>query len=378
MAVEIGRKVMQPGGFSAFIPHSFPQRRLFDLPSQLLLKAAEAARQVGKLDGVIHTLPDVDCFLKMFAHKEAAASSQIEGTQATIIDALKRESDLPQEASDADDIHYYVKALNYSLKRLNEDDFPLSLRLLREIHRELMTGARATHFSSPGEFRTSQNYIGGTRPGNAVFVPPPAAKMQKALNDFEKFLHDESQAPLIHIAVSHAHFEAIHPFLDGNGRTGRLLITLLLQHKKLLERPALFLSSFFKKHQKLYYERLNDYHEGRGLEWISFFIDAVIETAAASIKIAKKIREIRDKDMEKIQSLGKREAKSGMRILLCLFRAPITSPARAGGWTGFTRAGAKKALDRFVSLNILSLQKPKTGAGNIYIYEKYLRAFLED
>ena len=146
MAVEIGKKVLQPGGFSAFIPHAFPQKGMFDLPSQLLLKAAEAARRVGKLDGVIHTLPDVDCFLKMFAHKEAAASSQIEGTQATIIDALKHESNLPQEASDADDIHYYIKALNYCLKRLKEDDFPLSLRLLREIHKQLMTGARGDTF----------------------------------------------------------------------------------------------------------------------------------------------------------------------------------------------------------------------------------------
>ena len=378
MTVEMGKKIRQPGGFSAFIPNAFPPKGLLHVPEEILLKASEAARLVGKLDGVIHTLPDVDCFLKMFVKKDAAASAQIEGTKATIVDALEKETNItPQTASDADDILYYVKALNLGLKRLNEDDFPLSLRLLREIHRELMTGARATHFSDPGEFRKSQNYIGGTRPGNAVFVPPPVHDMNRALGDFEKFLHNESALPLIHIGLAHAQFEAIHPFLDGNGRAGRLLITLLFCRRKLLERPALFLSSFFKKHQKMYYQNLNDYHEGKPENWISFFLEAAIKTAEDSINIAKQIRKLRDGDMEKIQSLAKRESESGVKMLLRLFRSPLASVRQVMDWTGFTRSGAQKAIDRFVRLDILEKSSKEGAYGKVYIYRKYINIFLK-
>ena len=269
MNVEIGKKIAQPGGFSALVLNPFPQKELFNIPQGILLKAAEADRLVGKLDGITHTLPDVDFFLHMFLMKDATASSQIEGTKATIIDALEKDANVAHKKTDADDILYYIRALNYGIKKLGE--LPLSLRLIRGIHKELMIGARSTHFSDPGEFRRSQNYIGGTKPGNALFVPPPVFEMNQALGDFEKFLYEGKLLPLIHIGLMHAQFETIHPFLDGNGRAGRLLITLLFYHQKLLEKPVLFLSSCFKKHQQVYYQKLNDYHNGIVESWIIFF-----------------------------------------------------------------------------------------------------------
>ena len=373
MNIEIGKKVHQPAGFSAFIPHPFPKKELFTVPRDILLKTALADRAVGKLDGITHILPDMNFFLNMFASKEAEASSHIEGTKATIIDALEQEIQIAVKKTDADDIIYYIKALNYGLKRLK--NFPLSLRLIKELHKILMTGARSTHFSHPGEFRKSQNYIGGTRPSNAHFVPPPVYEMNRSLNDFEKFLYEDKMLSLIHIGISHAHFETIHPFLDGNGRTGRLLISLCLHHQKLLEKPVLFLSSWFKKNQDMYYKKLNDYHNGRVESWIEFFLEAVNDTAEESISISKKIRKLRDQDMEKIQTLAKRESESGIKILSHLFRYPIVNTRRVMKWTGFTRAGSQRAINRFMDLKILYPHKAKSAYDKSYIYRKYLIAF---
>lgn len=376
MKIQMGSRVRQKEGFSAFVPAAFPPKGIFDLPQQLLIKAAEADRLVGKLDGITHTLPDVEFFLKMFVAKDAAASSQIEGTKATIVDALEKDVGVATTATDADDILFYIGALEYGSKRLR--DFPLSLRLTREIHEKLMKGARASHFADPGEFRRSQNWIGGTSPMNALFVPPPVHEMHRALNDFERFLHDEkSVLPIIHIALMHAQFETIHPFLDGNGRTGRLLITMLLCHRNLLERPVLFLSSYFKKHQKTYYARLDGYHEGDVCGWLDFFLDGVIETAEDSINISKRIREIRDSDMAKIQALAKRESESGVLVLSRLYANPIVSSRTIMEWTGFSRAGALKLLDRFEVLGILRPRDEKGTHDRTYDYRKYIDIFVK-
>lgn len=376
MNVEIGKLIKQKEGFSAFVPSDFPAKGLFNVPQDILLKAAEADRLVGKLDGITHTLPDVDFFLRMFVAKDAASSAQIEGTRATIIDAIEKDAGVSSKETDADDILFYIKALEYGAGRLSE--LPLSTRLVREIHNELMTGARATHFSDPGEFRKTQNWIGGTRPDNAHFVPPPVEEMKKALTDLEKFLHEEKKVlPLIHIGLVHGQFETIHPFLDGNGRTGRLLITLLLCHRKLLERPVLFLSSYFKKNQKVYYQRLDEYHSGKVENWMNFFLDGVIETAQDSIEISRKIRKLRDDDMAKIQSLAKRESESGVLVLSNLFGVPIVNTRKIMEWTGFTRAGAQKVIDRFITLNILQLKDEKGEYDRGYEYTAYLSMFLK-
>jgi len=377
MNIEIGKKIKHKDGLTAFVPNPFPTKGLFEVPQDILLKTAEADRLVGKLDGITHTLPDVDFFLRMFVAKDATSSAQIEGTRATIIDALEMESGVSTKETDADDILYYIKALNYGTARLN--DFPMSLRLVREIHSQLMTGARSSHFSDPGEFRKSQNWIGGTRPDDAHFVPPPVDEMRRALDDFEKFLHEEKKVlPLIHIGIMHGQFETIHPFLDGNGRTGRLLITLLLCHRKLLERPVLFLSSYFKKNQKVYYQKLDDYHNGNIESWTKFFLDGVIEIAGESIEISRKIRQLRDDDMKKIQALAKRESESGVLVLSHLFGTPIVNTRKVMEWTKFTRAGAQGVIDRFVKLGILETKEEKGAYDRTYIYKSYVDIFLKN
>lgn len=376
MDAEIGKNIPQKEGFKAFIPNSFPPKGLLNVPQDILLKTAEAERLIGKLDGITYTLPDVDFFLRMFVAKDAAASAQIEGTRATIVDALEMESEIATKETDAEDIIHYIKALNYGIGRL--DHLPLSLRLIKEIHSQLMTGARSSHFSNPGEFRRSQNWIGGTKPSDAHFVPPSVEEMHRALNDFEKFLHEEQKIlPLIHIGIMHGQFETIHPFLDGNGRTGRLLITLLLCHRKILERPVLFLSSYFKKHQKVYYQKLDDYHDGKVESWMKFFLDGVIETTSDSIEISRKIRKLRDDDMEKIQALAKRESESGVLVLSHLFGTPIVNTRKVMEWTGFTRAGAQRFINRFVSLGILETKEEKGTYDRTYIYKKYVDIFLK-
>ena len=374
MNLKIGKKVRQKDGFSAFVLNPFPQKSLFKVPADILLKAAQAEREVGKLDGMTYILPDRDFFLYMFMAKDAEASSQIEGTKATLIDVFKQQARTASRKTDADDIIHYLKALNYGMRRLK--NFPLSLRFIREIHQQLMTGTRATQFSDPGHFRKSQNYIGGTRPGNAHFVPPPVPDMHRALSDFEKFLHQEG--PLlscIYIGLIHAQFETIHPFLDGNGRVGRLLMTFLFCEKKLLSSPVLFLSAWFKKHQKTYYQKLDDYHNGRIQSWIHFFLDAVIETSQNAIEISKKITKLRDRDIKKITSLAKRESESGTRVLTRLFKEPVVTTTVIMKWTGFTRAGAAKLIDRFVSLQILKPFSKNDKHNKTYIYSAYVALF---
>jgi len=376
MNIEIGKNIKQPQGFEAFVPNPFPPKGVFTMPPKTLVKIAEADRLIGKLDGITHTLPDVDFFLNMFVAKDATSSSQIEGTQASMVEAIEKDAGVAANMNDADDILYYIKALNYGIKRLK--DFPLSLRLIRETHEKLMVGARATHFADPGQFRASQNWISGVSPAKASLVPPPVEDMKRSLGDLEHFLHDEEDIlPLVHIALVHAQFETIHPFLDGNGRVGRLLVTMLLCHRNLLERPVLFLSSYFKRHQKVYYSCLNGYHHGETLGWVEFFLDGVIDTANESIAISKQIRELRDKDMMKIQALGKRESGSGILVLSRLFGNPIVTTKTIMDWTGFTRAGAQKIIDRFIKLGILSLRNKKALYDKSYVYSAYLNIFLK-
>lgn len=329
---------MQDAKYKAFIPHSFPPVGLDVFSSQIYKKSDRATRLIGKLDGITQLLPDADFFLLMYLRKDATSSSQIEGTRATMIDAIEAEAfintDIPQ---DVDDILHYIKALNYGMKRVEEDDFPVSLRFIRELHKELMDSARATHFADPGNFRQSQNWIGGTRPDNASFVPPPVFEMNKALDDLEGFIHTEDAIPpIIRAGLLHAQFETIHPFLDGNGRTGRMLITFYLWKERFLEKPVLFLSSYFKKHQQIYYDKLSGYHIGNIDDWIDFFLDGVIEIAEEGIETVEKITALRIEDSEKIQSLGKRSASSAMIVLRKLYAQPIINTSTIQSWTGYT------------------------------------------
>ena len=375
--LNLGTMQRQKEGFMAFVPYSFPPKEGFNFDAKMLKKNDEATRLLGKLDGITRLLPDVDFFLLMYLRKDAAASSRIEGTRATMIDAIEAEAgidgDIPE---DVDDILHYIQALNYGMKRVKEEDFPMSLRFLRELHKELMDSARATHFADPGEFRRSQNWIGGTRPDNAFYVPPPVPEMQKALHDLEEYMHKADMTPtVIKAGILHAQFETIHPFLDGNGRTGRMLITFFLWKEKFVDKPVLFLSSFFRKHQKTYYERLSGYHDGYVSAWVDFFLDGVIEIAEEAIDIVGEITILREKDMTKIQTLGKRASESAINVLPRLYGQPIVNAALVQKWTGFTRAGTQAVIDRFIDLGILKPKYKGKKYGQSYVYRQYLDIF---
>jgi Fic family protein len=377
----IGTYRKQPEGFSAFIPSAFPSKDELTIPKNLSDKHTEAIRLVGKLDGITELLPDKDYFLEMFVRKDASSSSQIEGTKATMMDAIEaanieRGSDLPD---DVDDILHYIEALNFGLERAKE--LPLSLRLLLELHEKLMTGARSTHNPYPGEFRRSQNWIGGTRPDNARFVPPPVHEMKQALGELENFVYGEDNyPPLIKAGLLHAQFETIHPFADGNGRTGRMLVTMYLWQLKLLEMPLLYLSAYFKQHQDVYYERLGGYHseESRIGDWLDFFLDGVIDTAKSAILTCQRITALREEDMRKVQQLGRVSAPPTVEVLRNLYRLPTVGVADIADWTGFTRQGAYKVIDRLVKMEILSPTKEPDAYGQKYTYRRYVDLFTEE
>jgi len=377
--IEIGKNIEQKEGFKAFVPNHFPPKSGFGFDQKILKKNDEASRLLGKLDGITKLLPDADFFLLMYLRKDAASSSQIEGTMATMIDAIEAEikitTNIPE---DVDDILHYIKALNYGIKRATADNFPMVLRFIRELHKELMHKARVTHFSDPGEFRQTQNWIGGTRPDNARFVPSPVSEMHGALSDLEKFMNtDDATLAVIKAGLIHAQFETIHPFLDGNGRTGRMLITFYLWKERFIEKPVLFLSSYFKKYQKIYYEKLSGYHDGNVTEWIDFFLDGVIEIANEAIDIVGKITVLREKDMAKIQTLGKRASESAIMVLPKLYGQPIVNVSLIQNWTGFTRAGAQIVIDRFIDLGVILPKDKDVKYGQSYVYKEYVDLFTE-
>lgn len=376
----IGSNVQQTAGFKAFIPSTFPPNELLEVDQNLQVKHSEAMITLGRLDGISRLLPNKDFFILMFIRKDAASSSQIEGTNASLDESIEaqtieRPNDLPDDVSD---ILNYISALNHGIKRLS--DLPLSLRLILEIHKELMTDGRRTQHAFPGEFRRTQNWIGGTSPANARFVPPPVHEMNRSLDELEKFIYDKTPVlPLIKAGLLHSQFETIHPFTDGNGRTGRMMVTLYLTQTKRLNVPVLYLSSFFKKHQDRYYEVLNSYHSDSGSprEWLDFFLDGIIETAESAIESCHKITELRLEDLAKVQSLGKSSAESTVNMLQNLYSLPIVGLAEVMNWTGYSKQGAYNVIDRLVKLEILSPRGNKDYAQK-YEYKRYLDIFKEE
>jgi Fic family protein len=378
--IVLGQFVTQPQGYKAFIPAQFPPQENIAINNQIIAKHTEAIRLLGKLDGITELLPDKDCFLQMFILKDASSSSQIEGTNATMSDAIEAENidrkpDLP---TDVDDILHYIKALNYGMARAKE--FPFTLRFIKELHEKLLSEARTTQHAFPRTFRTSQNWIGGTRPDNARFVPPPPHEMNSALADLENFIHaNDNYLPLIKAALLHAQFETIHPFTDGNGRTGRMMITMFLWFKKLLDTPVLYLSAYFKKHQDLYYEKINNYHKGEITAWIDFFLDAVIEIALSSISTCQKIVGIRNRDQTKIAQLNQKASASTMKVLLGLYQMPIIGIADVAKLTGFSDRGAYNLIDRMINMNILyPIKQGKNIYGQKWTYRDYLNSFMSN
>lgn len=374
---QVGRYVQQKNGYKAFTPYPFPPKGGFPISARLHKKHDEAIRLVGKLDGITRLLPDKDFFLLMFIKKDATYSSQIEGTQATLQDAVA--APVTEEKNrlhpDVDDITHYIEAVNYAAKRVEE--LPLSLRLIREIHEKLMRGARSTQHAYPGEFRRSQNWIGGKTLEDASFIPPVVGDMNDALGDLEKFMHVKDDYPsLVKAGLIHAQFETIHPFTDGNGRTGRMLITLFMHNEQLLDLPVLYLSSYFKKYQKVYYQRLAGYHdEDAYIEaWLDFFLDGIIDIADSAIDTCTKITELRDRDFMKAQKLGIKSAAVTIDTIRKLFGQPIVGIAEIMKWTGYSKQGSYNVIARLENLGIL---EPLGSAdyGQKYVYSDYYEIF---
>jgi Fic family protein len=375
--LRAGRYLRQPSGYRAFVPAPLPPEPPLDLAGRLRERLSEADYALGRLDGAVLTLPNPDLFVFMYVRKEAVLSSQIEGTQSSLQNLLAAEAQLfdPDTPKDVTEVANYVRAMNHGLARLRE--LPVSVRLIREIHAELMRGVRGERLT-PGELRTSQNWIGpaGCTLATATFVPPPPHEVPQALSDLERFLHDGGGLPpLVQVGLAHAQFETIHPFLDGNGRIGRLLITFLLVEKGLLSKPVLYRSHYFKRHRAEYYDRLQAVRDTGDWEgWIEFFLRGVVEVSRGATQTAAAILRMREDYRARItDSLG-RAAGNGQRVMDRLFDHPIITVGTVREWLGITPAGANQIVARLEGVGLL---REITGyaRNRRFRFDPYLRLF---
>ncbi len=374
-----GRYVQQPAGYRAFIPAPLPPVPpvAMDASLQQLLSAAD--RALGRLDGSIHTLPDPDLFVLMYVRKEAVLSSQIEGTRSSLTDVLKAEAQIldADAPRDVGEVINYIAAMNHGLARLKE--LPVSVRLIREIHERLMQGVRGGD-RAPGELRRSQNWIGpaGATLREASFVPPPHDASEAALGDLEKFLHaTDLMPPLVRIGLAHAQFETIHPFLDGNGRVGRLLITLLLCERGLLQKPVLYLSWYLKAHRQEYYDRLQRTRDAGDWEsWLAFFLRGVAEVADQAVETARRILALREEHRRLISEVFGATAGRGARLLEHLCRHPTVGVNEVRALLGLSYPNANKLVDRFVRYGILA-EITGRARNRRFLYKPYIDLFTE-
>ena len=364
---------------SAFIPPSLPPDPPLDMAGlyPLLERATHA---LGKLDGIETTLPNLDLFLYYYSRKEALLSSQIEGTQSSFSDLLLHENDqLPSSAplnDDVTEVSAYMKAMDHGLKRLRAG-FPLSLRLIREIHEILLSGSRGQE-KQPGEFRDSQNWVGGTRPGNALFVPPPPEELMNCLGPLEIFLHDDSHGLplLIKAGLVHVQFETIHPFSDGNGRLGRLLITLMLCNAGRLQEPSLYLSLYLKTHRSTYYHLLQAVRDqGVWEEWLAFFLTGIEASANNAVETAIRLQALFKQDTLRIETLG-RAAPNGLRLHQYLQAEPIASIPEISTALSLTRSTVSKAIAHLEKLGIVQ-EITERQRDRLYAYNTYLAILSE-
>lgn len=357
----------------AFIPHPLPPRPALEISSASQRLLEQATLAVGRLDSISLLLPDPNIFLYAYVRREAVLSSQIEGTQSSLADLLLFElAEAPgTPLDDVMEVSGYVAALEHGMARLR-DGFPLSNRLLREMHQVLLARGRGSD-KSPGEFRRTQNWIGGTRPGNAHFVPPPPDQVQACMAALERFIHDE-QTPypvLITAALAHVQFETIHPFLDGNGRIGRLLIAFILHHGQLLSRPLLYLSLYFKQRRQDYYRLLDEVRTTGDWEaWIDFFLEGVVSTASNAVDTAQRLMALFKEDAARVQN-GGRAAASAMRIYTVLCERPVITLNELSAHTGLSFPTASKSINALMDLGIV---RELTGGrrNRIFAYDHYL------
>lgn len=364
--------------FRAFVPAPLPPRPAINWTPPLRGRFDGALVALGRLDAVTDLLPNAGLLLYSFVRKEAVLSSMIEGTQSSLADLMLYELDeqpgVPVE--DAREVSRYVAALEHGLKRLR-GGFPLSLRLLREVHKVLLGAGRGASLT-PGDFRRSQVWIGGTRPGNAVFVPPPVNELSECLKHFERFLHDrpEKTPTLVKAALAHVQFETIHPFLDGNGRLGRLLIALQLAADGLLREPLLYLSLHFKQHRQTYYELLNAVRlSGDWETWLEFFADAVMASATQAAASAKRLLALASADGLRIEALG-RAAASALAIHRALQRQPIATAASLSATSGLTPATVNKSLVHLERIGVVA-ELTRKQRGRVFSYTRYTEILSE-
>lgn len=378
---ETGRYIecsISDARYRAFVPNPLPPQPPLAFDVALIASMDRANRALGRLDGIADRLPNQELFLYHYVRKEAVLSSQIEGTQSSLSDLLLFELDEAPGVpiSDVVEVSNYVAALNHGLDRIR-GGFPLCLRLLREMHEKLLSRGRGAT-KQPGEFRTSQNWIGGTRPGNALYVPPPPDQLDDCLGRLERFLHEEdSGLPiLIKAALAHVQFETIHPFLDGNGRLGRLLITLMLTVDGVLQQPLLYLSLYFKSHRAEYYEHLQRvrlYGDWEG--WLVFFVDGVAQTAQQAVETARILLQLFETDRERIRPLG-RIAATVLAAHEHLQNRPLTTIADAAKATEINRTSITRAFDEMARIGMV---EEITGQkrNRIYAYREYLDILAE-
>lgn len=368
----------QPGGYRAFVPTAFPPSDL-ELDRSLVELLERATLALGKLVGSAEILPDPDLFVLMYVRREAVLSSQIEGTEASLVDLLEYEAqwEKAERRVDVREIVNYIDALRYGLARVGE--LPLSLRLIREIHGVLMKDVRGGEpAKTPGEFRASPNWIGGPSPETARFVPPPVHEMKRALDEFERFLHTDDDLPtLIKVGLAHAQFETIHPFLDGNGRVGRLLITFLLSHEEVLQEPLLYLSVFFKRHRQEYYDRLQSVRDRGDWEgWLGFFLEGVAIVSREATETARRIVELREETRQLINRKLGRRAGNALRLLEHLFRTPYVNVNGVAEVTGLSQPAANRLTNDLEGLGVL---RETTGKKSYRVFEfsTYMELFRE-
>ena len=356
--------------YECFIPHSLKGIKI-DVDDELNRLMNKAYLLLGRLDGMVITLPDVDLFVSMYVQKEAVISSQIEGTQASLIDVLQKDRD-NEKIKDTEEIVNYIKATNYAFERLK--DMPLCMRLIKETHSILLSNVRGKE-KMPGDFRKSQNWIGqaGSTIKNASFIPPSPDEMNICLNDLEKYINENNKVVnLIKIALIHYQFETIHPFLDGNGRMGRLLITLFLKEQGLIEYPVLYLSYFFKRNRNKYYELLNNIRiKGEFEEWIKFFMKGICEISENAITSIQKIVELKKHDIEKIRLLSKGNISKLLLVYDYLLKHPFVEMDDIRNLLNLSKPTVNKLLENLITLEILEFVEEKKRYRQ-YVYKKYV------
>ena len=373
-STRAGHVVKTITGYEAFIPKKLPPDPEVKIDMEMLTLLSDADNKLGRLDGITETLPNPELFVAMYVKKEAVLSAQIEGTQASLADVLNDQSDKNKKEYSPDGVREvvnYVSAIDYGIKRLNE--LPLSLRLIREIHSVLLQNVRGAD-KSPGEFRRTQNRIGpaGCNLSTATFVPPEPTEMITAMSDLETFFYNETpMPPLIKIALIHAQFETIHPFLDGNGRMGRLLITFWLCHQKILSKPLLYLSYYFKENRSDYYQSLMDVRfKGDWESWIKFFLRGVVEVSDEAIDSAKRIIGLQQKYTEKLNLMDK---NNGNYIILLntLFEHPIITKNDVSELLGVSAGTSGSIVNLFCEIGILRDMTPDKKRYKQFVFSEY-------